>query len=124
MDTDVRTGTVRLLSLNPLNVYHKFLTINLYHFANLLALVVTPYNLKNENNTNFIINYTNILYNKYSLVNFGVRRNNQSHILNHGVASPPLPGRSEENLPSTPFSSSKQLQSVNGLSSSCYFAQS
>ena len=38
-------SSISLFSLNPLNVDHKFLTIALNHFANLLSLVVTTNNL-------------------------------------------------------------------------------
>jgi hypothetical protein len=38
-------SSISLFSLNPLDVDHKFLTITLNHFANLLSLVVTTNNL-------------------------------------------------------------------------------
>ena len=50
MDADVDWRTVSLFTLDTFNVDNVFLTINLHHFADLLALVVSTHDLKEFNN--------------------------------------------------------------------------
>jgi hypothetical protein len=51
VDSNVNTGTISLLTLNPFNVYNKLFPVHLYNFPNLLTLVMTSYNLgKRERN--------------------------------------------------------------------------
>lgn len=45
MDTNWNCGPISFLTLDPLNVDHKLLTVALDDFANLLSFVVTTYNL-------------------------------------------------------------------------------
>lgn len=49
MDTNWNCSSISFLTLDPLNVDHKLLTVALDDFANLLSFVVTTYNL------NFIV---------------------------------------------------------------------
>ena len=55
-------SSISLFSLNPLDVDHKFLTITLNHFANLLSLVVT---------TNNLVKYSQLEYHFVKVNNFG-----------------------------------------------------
>ena len=48
MDTNVDCGTISLLSLYPLNVNNKLLSITLYNLAHLLSLVVSTDHLNNN----------------------------------------------------------------------------
>ena len=43
--SNINAGTISLLTLNPFNVYNKLFPVHLYNFSNLLALVMTSYNL-------------------------------------------------------------------------------
>ena len=45
MNANRDCGTIGLLTLDPLNVDHEFLSVAVDHFANLLALVVSANNL-------------------------------------------------------------------------------
>lgn len=45
MDTNKYLVAIRLFSVDALNVNDKLLPVNLYHFANLLALVMSPHHL-------------------------------------------------------------------------------
>jgi len=60
MDSNINTGTISLLSLNPFNVYNKFLSVYLHNFPNLLALIMTSYNLGKEKKKKLISTLSHI----------------------------------------------------------------
>lgn len=45
MNTDWSIGSIRLFTLDTLNVYNEFFSVDLDYFANSIALVVTTHNL-------------------------------------------------------------------------------